>query len=252
MSGSSDQAEPASSVLDALAQSALDVAKKAAKHRRSLGGDNFYGNKLAQLRTDAANAFSTMSASTAGDTSAIAELIDTSFSPSTSKADRLSAVRELSHALRTKWKQQSGGSTNPGNELFPLALIAKTNRGYLLTITRQMNGCMREGWYDACAVMMRRLIELVIIEAYEHQSIEAKIKDGAGNYFQLTALIDAALSEPAFKLSRNAKSALPKLRNVGHRSAHGRHFTAQQSDIEKAEDGARVVVEEFLNHTGLL
>jgi hypothetical protein len=248
----SDQAEPASSVLDALAQAALDVARKATKHRKSLGGDNFYGNKLAQLRTDAANAFSTMSAGTAGDTSAIAELIDTSFSPSTGKADRLAAVRELSHALRTKWKEQSGGSTNPGNELFPLALIAKTRRGYLLTITRQMNGCMKEGWYDACAVMMRRLIELVIIESFEHQSIETKIKDGSGNYFQLTELIDAALRETVFRLSRNAKTALPKLRNVGHRSAHGRYFTAQQSDIESVEDGVRVVVEEFLNHAGLL
>jgi hypothetical protein len=112
--------------------------------------------------------------------------------------------------------------------------------------------CLHIGRHDACAVMMRRLIELVIIEAYEHQSIEAKIKDGSGNYLQLTGLIDAALREPAFKLSRNAKTALPKLRNVGHRSAHGRHFTAQQSDIENVEDGARVVVEEFLNHAGLL
>jgi hypothetical protein len=252
MARASDQAEPASSVLDALSQSALEVARKAARHKKSLGGDNFYGNKLAQLRTDAANAFAEMSASTAGDTSAIAELIDASFSPTTSKADRLSAVRELSHALRTKWKQQSTGSTNPGNELFPLVLITKTRRGYLLAITRQMNGCMRQGWYDACAVMMRRLVELVVIEAFEHHSIEAKIKDGSGNYLHLSDLIDAALREPTFKLSRNAKTALPRLRNVGHRSAHGRHFTAQQSDIENVEDGVRVVVEEFLNYAGLL
>ncbi|GAA0001895.1 hypothetical protein [Bradyrhizobium diazoefficiens] len=252
MARSSDQAEPASSVLDALAQSALDVARKAAKHKKSLSGDNFYGNKLAQLRTDASNAFSQMSAGSVGDTSAIAELIDASFSPSTSKAERLASVRELSHALRTKWKEQSTGSTNPGNELFPLALIAKTGRGYLVTITRQMNGSMGQRWYDACAVMMRRLIELVVIEAFEHHSIEAKIKDGSGNYVHLSELIDAALREPSFKLSRNAKTALPKLRNVGHRSAHGRYFTAQQSDIENVEDGVRVVVEEFLNHAGLL
>jgi hypothetical protein len=161
-------------------------------------------------------------------------------------------VRELSHALRTKWKEQSAGSTNPGNELFPLALIAKTGRGYLLTVTRQMNGCMRLGWYDACAVMMRRLIELVIIEAFEHHKVEGKVKDAAGNYLQLTDLVDAALREPLFKLSRNAKAALPKLRNVGHRSAHGRYFTAQQSDVDNVEDGVRVVVEEFLNHAGLL
>src|SRR5260221_10228511 len=119
-----------------------------------------------------------MSASSAGDTSAIAELIDASFSSTTGKKDRVNAIRELSYSLKTKWKQTSSGSTNPGNELFPLTIIAKTGRGYLLTVAKQMNGCMREGWYDACAVMMRRLVELVIIETYEHHSIEDRVKDG--------------------------------------------------------------------------
>jgi hypothetical protein len=76
---------------------------------------------------------------------------------------------------------------------------------------------MREGWYDACVVMMRRLVEIVIIEAYEHHSIQDRVKDGSGNYFQLSALIDAALGETAFNLGRHTKAALPKLRNVGHR-----------------------------------
>jgi hypothetical protein len=239
-------------VESALAQTALDVVRKASKHKQSLGGDNFYGNKLAQLRADATNTFAEMSANSAGDTSAIAELIDVSFSSKTNKKDRLTAIRELSHALKTKWKQTSSSNANPGNELFPLTIIAKTGRGYLLTIAKQMNGSMREGWYDACSVMMRRLVEIVIIEAYEHYSIQDRVKDGSGNYFQLSALIDAAVGEAAFNLSRNAKTALPKLRNVGHRSAHGRHFTAQRSDVEKVEDGVRVVVEEFLHHAGLI
>jgi|SRR5579872_1811758 len=248
----SDRAASPSIILDGLAQAALDVVRKASKHRRNLAGDNFYGNKLAQLRADATNAFGEMSASSAGDTSAIAELIETSFSATTNKKDRVAAIRELSYSLKTKWKQTSHGGSNPGNELFPLTIVAKTGRGYLLTITKQMNGCMREGWYDACAVMMRRLVEIVIIEAYENCSIQDRVKDGNGNYFQLSALIDAALGENAFKLSRHTKAALPRLRNVGHRSAHGRHFTAQRSDVEKVEDGVRVVVEEFLHHAGLI
>ena len=159
-------------VESALAQTALDVVRKASKHKQSLGGDNFYGNKLAQLRADATNTFAEMSANSAGDTSAIAELIDVSFSSKTNKKDRLTAIRELSHALKTKWKQTSSSNANPGNELFPLTIIAKTGRGYLLTIAKQMNGSTREGWYDACSVMMRRLVEIVIIEAYEHYSIQ--------------------------------------------------------------------------------
>jgi len=246
------EAKSPSAKLDELAQTAWDVAKKAAKHRKGLGGDNFYGNKLAELRADAANAFADMAAGTLGDTSTIAELIEAVFSATTGKKGRQAAVRELSHSLKTIWKQPSPGAPTPGNELFPLTLINKTNRGYLITIAHQMNGCMRQGWYDACAVMMRRLLEAVIIEAFEHHNIADRIKDTRGNYVQLTDLINSALSQTTFSLSRNVKAALPKLRDVGHRSAHGRYFTAQKGDIEKVEDGARLAIEEFLHQAGLL
>jgi len=136
--------------------------------------------------------------------------------------------------------------------LFPIEIIEKANRSYLTTIAHQMNGCFDESWFDACAVMMRRLLEAVIIEAYEARSIADRIKDTSNNYLQLTALIDAVLQEKQLSLSRGAKAVLPKLRDVGHRSAHGRFFTAQRSDLEKIQDGARVVIEEFLHHAGLI
>lgn len=249
---SDDAPKSPSSVLDSLAQEALAVAKMARKHNKGLGGDNYYGNKLAQIRAEATNLVSELSIRTPGDTSALAELVETVFAAATPQKDRLAAVRELSHSLRTKWKETKGTASAPGNELFPMVLISKTERGYLLTIAKQMNGCFREGWYDACAVMMRRLVEIAIIEAFEHKGIANKIKDATGNYFQLTELIDRALAETALKLSRNTKTELPKLKNLGHRSAHGRYFTAQKPDTEKVEDGIRVVVEELLTHAGLL
>ncbi len=114
-----------------------------------------------------------------------------------------------------------------------------------------MNGAYAEGWYDACFVMMRRLIEIAIIEAFEGKKLAAKIKGSDGNYLQLSALIDKTLAEP-WPLSRNAKTALPELRDVGHMSAHGRFFTAHREDVDRARGGCRVVVEELLHHAGLL
>lgn len=240
-----------SSRLAELAEEALKVAKKARKHRKSLNGDNFYANKLAQLRAEATIAFSEMAEHSAGDTSALAELIETSFSASVDQKKRVEAKRELRHALLTKWRQAKG-IAKPGNELFPLALATKTARGYIITIVNQMNGCRREGWSDASAVMMRRLVEIAIIEAFENKGIAAKIQDANGDYLQLTALVNIALAEPTWRLSKPAKKALPKLKDLGHLSAHGRRFTAQAADIDKNEDGVRVVVEEFLHLAGLL
>jgi hypothetical protein len=115
-----------------------------------------------------------------------------------------------------------------------------------------MNGCFTSAWYDACAVMMRRLLETTIIEAFEANKLDAKVKNAQGEFFQLTDLISAALAEPTWNLTRNTKQALPRLRDVGHISAHSRRYTAQLSDITKVSDSARIAIEEFLHLAALL
>jgi len=35
-------------------------------------------------------------------------------------------------------------------------------------------------------------------------------------------------------------------------SAHGRYFLARKEDLEKVQQGCRIVVEEFLHHANLL
>ena len=100
--------------------------------------------------------------------------------------------------------------------------------------------------------MMRRLIEIAIIEAFEGKGLANKIKDSNGNYLQLSDLVAKALAETTWSLSRNARKVLPNLRDIGHMSAHGRYFCARKEDLEAAKPGCRVVVEEFLHHAGLL
>ena len=240
-------------VLERAVQQALAVAKKARRHRKSLAGDNFYANKLADLRADAANAFRDLSSQSAGDVSAMAEMIETVFSAGMGAGERVAAARELSFALRTTWRPSEAQSKpSEFDTLFPLGLLTQANRGYLTTVGRQMNGCFAAGWYDACAVMMRRLVEITLIEAFEHRGISDRIKDTDGNYFQLTDLVGSAMGEQSWSLSRNARKYLPQLRDIGHRSAHGRYYHAQREDIERVQQGFRVVVEEFLHHAGLL
>lgn len=79
-------------------------------------------------------------------------------------------------------------------------------------------------WYDACAVMIRRLIETLIIESYEAHSLSVKITNSSGDFFYLSDLISITLSETSWNLSRNAKKSLPKLKDIGDKSAHSRRF----------------------------
>jgi len=100
--------------------------------------------------------------------------------------------------------------------------------------------------------MMRRLLEISIIEAFEARRIAAKIKDQNGDYLQRSDLISRALHESTWTLSRNCRKALPALRDAGHNSAHGRYYHARREDLEGLRAGCRVVIEEFLHHAGLL
>ncbi len=73
--------------------------------------------------------------------------------------------------------------TRPTNEcILPHAIIRGT-RGYIERVVFQINGCYEKGWFDGCAVMMRRLIETLIIECFEKHNIAHKIKNpGTGDF----------------------------------------------------------------------
>jgi hypothetical protein len=237
--------------LQQIVENAIKVARTARKNRASLTGLNFYADKLAKLRTDATVVFQQLEDPSVGDISAVAEMMQLAFGADTDIKSRTTVARELVHELRTR-KWRSKASVTEAENIFPLSLLVKSRQISLVTIGRQMNGCFESAWYDACAVMMRRLLETVIIEAFEAKKIDGKIKNAQGDFFQLTELIKAALSETTWNLSRNTKKALPRLRDVGHISAHSRRFTAQKSDIENVQQHCRVAVEEFLHLAELL
>ena len=143
----SDEPDSPQSSAKTLAKQALDTAKTARRHRQSLSGDNFYGNKLANLRLDAASAFGEFSEQSTGDTTAVAELIEAVFSATTPKDARLNAFRELSFSLRKTWRKASTPSPTTGTDsFFPATILAQAKRSYISAIGRQMNGCYANGW----------------------------------------------------------------------------------------------------------
>lgn len=138
-----------------------------------------------------------------------------------------------------------GGLEAIGQPVIPFVLVRDT-RGYIERITHQINGTYTNGWYDSCAVMIRRLIETLIIEAYEKHGIADSIKNSTGDFYYLSDLISSVLSESSWNLSRNTKQALPKLKDIGDKSAHSRRFNAIRNDIDKVNAEIRVVIQELI------
>ena len=129
--------------------------------------------------------------------------------------------------------------------------LFKPTRGYLEKIVYQINNSYENTCYDACAVMIRRLIEILIIETYEHNHIEFKIKDSNGDFFFLDDLISCCHSESAWNLSRSTKRGLRKLKVLGDLSAHSRRYNTNRDDIDKVTADLRVIAEELLYLSGL-
>jgi len=137
------------------------------------------------------------------------------------------------------------GLASESQQVIPFSVIRDT-RGYLEKVANQINGSYEHGWFDACAVMVRRLIETLIIETFEHHGIARKIQDSNGDFLPLKDLINLALREPTWNLARNTKKGLPKLKSVGDLSAHSRRYIAQRQDIDKIIDDLRIVVQELV------
>lgn len=124
--------------------------------------------------------------------------------------------------------------------------LVRNTRGYLERVVHQVNGCYKNGWYDACAVMIRRFLEILIIEVFEYHNIAHKIKNPNGDFFYLSDLINNILKETSWNLSRNTKTALPKLKDIGDKSAHSRRFNAVRSDIDRLLPELRVASQELI------
>jgi len=135
-------------------------------------------------------------------------------------------------------------------QVLPRSLFRDT-RGYIEKVANQINGCYEKGWFDGSSVMARRLLETLIIECFEKYKISHKIKDPSGNFYFLRNLIDLFLKEEAWNVGRNTKRALPRLKDIGDKSAHSRRYVAKRWDLDKVRMELRDVSEELLYVSGL-
>lgn len=132
----------------------------------------------------------------------------------------------------------------PTNNLFDVVLLANT-RGYIERVAEQAVKSYDVGLYDASCVMVRKLLEILIIELFKKNKIDSKIKNSGGNFFYLSDLISVLNNETTWNIGRNAKKGLAEIKKLGDMSAHSRRFTAKKSDLDKVKEDLRIVIEEL-------
>lgn len=131
-------------------------------------------------------------------------------------------------------------------ELLPVTLFTNT-RDYLNKVVIQINGCYINGYYDACAAMMRRLIETLIIEIYENSGRLEDIKD-KGEIISLERLLDKLLSDSKIHVSRNVKKTLEKIKTIGDTGSHNRKVNLLIHNISDLKTEFNIAVQELLQN----
>ncbi|MBN1431758.1 MAG: DUF4145 domain-containing protein [Methanomicrobiaceae archaeon] len=124
-------------------------------------------------------------------------------------------------------------------------------RGYLDKLIQQLNCCYSNNCYDACAVLMRRVFEILLILAFEKKGVQNEIKDADGDYFMLDKIVSNALNNKALNISRSRKD-YDLIRNLGNFAAHKIHYNTRKSDIDHLKQKYRVCLEELYYIAGLI
>jgi len=132
----------------------------------------------------------------------------------------------------------------PSEIVLPTSNITGT-RNYLEKIVDQINNCYDLGFYDSCAVMMRRLMESLIIEIYIAEKRSDEIKNN-GLFFHLEALITHITNDHLINLSRGNHSTIEKIKELGDTAAHDRVYITQQPDIDDLKFKYRKLIQELL------
>lgn len=134
--------------------------------------------------------------------------------------------------------------------LFDLNLFLGA-RGYLDSLFKQIDNCYHNNCYDACAVLIRRVFEILLIESYRNLGMEDQIKDCNNNYMMLEKICNNARSNSNLNLSRNTKESLEEIRDLGNFAAHKITYNTRKSDIDKIYNSIRTCFEELYYKSGL-
>jgi hypothetical protein len=255
--------QQAKSVLDELegqCRNLCDIAKTARRNQKSLAGRNPYGQRFHEGTVALAKAEAKLSPVLAaagfnGDVSGkLVGFLDTLRSPTAEnkpRAEALNHVRMLCQATVLPAIEAMTASPVPMTEqVLPLDVVRGT-RTYIEKVVIQANGSYEHGWYDSCSVMIRRIVETLIIEAYEAKGRSSDIQDGSGNYFMLRVLVDRILADSSWNLGRETRASLPDIKSLGDRSAHNRRYLCTKQDIDRVRSGLRVIADDLLHLAGL-
>jgi hypothetical protein len=133
--------------------------------------------------------------------------------------------------------------------VLPRELVAGT-RGYLEQLAHQINGTYESGFYDACAVLCRRLMESLIVEIYIHAGRRSDIQHN-GAFVTLDRLLSHVKGDAQVSLARGTPRTMDEVKQLGDTAAHDRTYNTTQLDLDDVKARYRKLITELLRLSGI-
>jgi len=230
------------------------IAERAKRGKRSLTGSNANAERFHHCHTQATRAIREIQATLAPATNSGLErtLADVEkelvyfFNPRTSAADRRDLRRHIEMLVKTEIEPALKSPNHGEAEFVPIEIV-DGSRGYVVNITRQVNRCFHCESFDACAVMIRKLLETLIIEVFEKKGIASNIKDTSGNYLMFTDLVTKLINSPETPVGKTTKKELPNIATVLNNCAHNRTFNISKSQLVQYQTAIQIAIQELMS-----
>lgn len=128
--------------------------------------------------------------------------------------------------------------------ILPKDLVIGT-RSYIEQLAHQINGTYDYRFFDACAVLCRRLMESLIIDIYLHLGRQAEIQQD-GHFIPLERLLAHIKGNRALALSRGTPKTMEEIKQLGDTAAHDRTYITTQQDIDDVKLRYRKMIADLL------
>ncbi len=123
-------------------------------------------------------------------------------------------------------------------------------RPYIEKLVHQINGGYEYGFFDACAVLCRRLMESLVIEVYLSRGRQAEIQQN-GVFISLDRLLARIKGDGTIVLGRGTPKTMDEVKQIGDTAAHDRTYVTQPGDIDDLKSKYRKLISELLVLAGI-
>jgi len=143
-------------------------------------------------------------------------------------------------------KKKAAPAKSPSSEYVPQEILDRMPP-YILRLVPQINGAYENEWYEAAAMVLRRLVEALIIELYSRRGWMSEVQDpDTREFLLLKALIGKLNGDARLHMQRRTIEGLNKVKDLGDTAAHDFKIRIRKSDLDGIQSSVRLVLERLI------